>query len=108
MITLLQNDGKYSQDAKDARRAVSFGDVENWENDYLNFYSRVAMIATDDLEDAFHIHNSSRAFGLDDHRIETIKVHHSMSVGDIVRDAFGNHYMVCGEGFEQLLLGCWN
>ena len=107
MITLMQNNGQFSLDAEAARRAVCFGHIEDWNNDYLDFYSEVATIATDDLEESFEIHNRSRAFGYGDHfdydeRIQTIKQHYSMSVGDIVRDEEGNHHMVCKLGFAQI------
>lgn len=102
MITLMQNNGQFSDDAEAARRAVCFGHIEDWNNDYLDFYDAVATIETDDLEESFKIHNKSRAFGLDDDRIKTIKEHCSMSVGDIVRDEEGNHHMVGGTGFALI------
>lgn len=102
MITLMQNNGDQSQAAKEFSRDVYFDGLTNWTSECFDFYEAVATIETDDLEESFEIHNKSRAFGLDDDRIKTIKEHYSMSVGDIVRDSNGNHHMVCRLGFEKI------
>ena len=101
MIVLMQNHSK-SEEGVDFSRRVSREDLTNWTSDNFDFYSDVATIATDDLEESFQIHNKSRAFGLDDERIQTIKRHYSMSVGDILRDSNGDHHMVCGMGFKKI------
>tara|TARA_R110000751_G_scaffold67509_2_gene137802 strand:- start:319 stop:642 length:324 start_codon:yes stop_codon:yes gene_type:complete len=102
MITLMQNNGDQSQAAEDFSRGVYFDGLTNWTSECFDFYDAVATIETDDLEESFKIHNKSRAFGLDDDRIKTIKEHCSMSVGDIVRDSDGNHHMVGGTGFALI------
>ena len=102
MITLMQNNGDQSQAAEDFRRGAYFDGLTNWTSECFNFYEAVAKIETDDLEESFEIHNKSRAFGIEDDRIQAIKEHWSMSVGDIVRDSDGNHHMVCRIGFEKI------
>ena len=101
MIVLMQNHSK-SEEGVDFSRRVYTEQLANWTNDNFDFYSDVATIATDDLEESFEIHNKSRAFGLEDDRIQTIKRHSSMSVGDILRDSNGDHHMVCGMGFKKI------
>lgn len=64
---------------------------------HKEFYVHVANILTDDLETAFHIHNTG-----DEDRILRLGRQHSMSVGDILEDEAGNWHIVDGFGFKQV------
>jgi hypothetical protein len=112
MITLFQNDAEskhYEQinamgrsEAMAEYPAIEVAMDTRWDGakafdaKYFEFWSKVAEIDTDNLEEAFHIHNC----GIEA-KITRFEEQHSMSVGDILFD--GTDYFMCDrEGFAKL------
>jgi hypothetical protein len=76
---------------------------KRWEPEFFAHYVLVADIDTDELEEAFAIHNRVGAFDSpeDEARIKRHGRQHSMSVGDILEHE-GQYWMVDGVGFTPI------
>ena len=76
---------------------------KRWEPEFFAHYVLVADIATDELEEAFAIHNRVGSFDSpeDEARIKRHGRQHSMSVGDILEHD-GQYWMVDGVGFTPI------
>ena len=68
------------------------------ENVVLCWYTHVADVMTDDMEEAFELMNLWE----DMSRVRKIGRAHSMSVGDVIEDEAGNHYLCASFGFEKI------
>jgi len=73
---------------------VNFRGSELFTQDLVKYYTHVADIAVNDLEEAFHVHNIQ-----DESKITRYGRQHSMSVGDILVAEDGGMYIVEGVGF---------
>lgn len=74
---------------------VNFRGSELFTLDMVAYYTHVADIAVNDLEEAFHVHNIQ-----DESKITRYGRQHSMSVGDLLVAEDGGMYMVDGYGFK--------
>ena len=97
MITIYQINTKIGQTAIDAKRKLMFGS-EDFTPDMLQYFTAVAKVHTNDLEEAFEATNIQT-----DIAVDRFGKMHSTSVGDIFSkdDRF---YMVDNFGFEELRL----
>ena len=78
-----------------AMDAIRFGS-EKFDSKNLAFWSKVAEIDTDYLDEAYQIHNC----GIEE-KITRFGIQHSLSVGDILFD--GTHYFMCNSrGFAKI------
>jgi hypothetical protein len=84
-------------------RAVDFSGSKRWEPEFFAHYVLVADIDTNELEEAFAIHNRVGAFDSpeDEARIKRHGRQHSMSVGDVLEHE-GQYHMVDGFGFTPI------
>ena len=82
--------------AVEAHMAVTLYD-ENFTMDMMQFYTHVADINTNDLEEAFHIHNVQI-----ENKIIRYGRQHSMSVGDVLVDEAGKVFLCASIGFNQV------
>ena len=67
-----------------------------WEPEFLAYYTLVAEINTDDLEEVFEVGNG---YG-DQSKLRRISPMHSVSVGDLVRNAKGEWFLCAPVGWE--------
>lgn len=82
--------------AVEAHFAASFG-ADKFSLSYLEYYTLVAEIKTDNMEEAFHAHNMR-----DESKITRYGRQHSMSVGDLLVDENNNIYMCDRFGFSYV------
>ena len=82
--------------AVEAHMAVSMRD-KNFTMEMMQFYTHVADINTNDLEEAFHIHNVQI-----ENKIIRYGRQHSMSVGDVLVDNDGKVFLCADVGFNYV------
>ena len=66
-----------------------------YDNSYLKYYTHVCTIDANDLEQVFEVGNIGP-----EHRIERHSPMHSLSVGDLVRDADGVLHLCASMGWK--------
>ena len=69
---------------------------------FLPYYTHVADIDANTLEDAFYMHNNPHGDEILKEQITRYTAQHSMSVGDLLVDEKGNVYMCDTFGFEYV------
>lgn len=97
MITIYQINTQIGQNAIDAKCKLMFG-AEDFTPDMLQYFTAVAKVHTNDLEEAFEATNIQT-----DTVVERFGKMHSTSVGDIF-GMNGRYYMVDNFGFIELKL----
>lgn len=97
----LVNEQGWSASPKTKAYADSrFGKLEKINSDNFQYYTYVANVATNDLEEAFHAMNM-----WDYNLVETVsRPCCSMSVGDILMTEEGDFYMCAPIGFEKVVM----
>lgn len=87
--------------AVEAHMTVSIRD-KNFTMDMMQYYTHVADIDTNDLEDAFTVHNNPAGNPAFEALITRYDRQHSMSVGDVLVDEVGKVFLCAGCGFNQV------
>ena len=88
----------YNEQADDAKRKLMFG-AEDFDVSMLKYFTDVATVDTDDLEEAFELTN----LWYDPSKVQKMSKMYSTSVGDIF-GLNGRYYMVDTFGFKELKL----
>lgn len=73
---------------------VNFRGSELFTQDLVKYYTHVADLDVNDMDEAFHVHNIQ-----DESKITRYGTQHSMSVGDLLVAEDGGMYIVEGYGF---------
>ena len=76
--------------------------TERFTQDMLVYYTHVADIDANDMEDAFYIHNNPHGDPILEEQITRYGIQHSMSVGDILVAEDGGLYMCDPMGFKYV------
>ena len=76
--------------------------ADKFSTSWLPYYTHVADIDANELEDAFYIHNNPHGDEILEQQITRYGTQHSMSVGDLLVDEKGNIYIVDRIGFEYV------
>tara|TARA_Y100000748_G_scaffold301028_1_gene300525 strand:+ start:11440 stop:11838 length:399 start_codon:yes stop_codon:yes gene_type:complete len=109
MLTLLQNTDK-TETGYEIGSLLSRGTLKPkktdgvwtkeyvWKSEYFKHFQPVAFIDTNDLDEAFHFHNIGRSDKVD----KIVFSHHSMSIGDLLKNSEGEVFMVEPAGFTKI------
>ena len=105
MITLLQNRDK-TETGYEVKHLLSDGTVQPWsqeyvwKSEYFKHFQPVAFIDTNDLEEAFEIHNSMHIHG---HKVDKITERQFViKTGDLLKNSKGEVFMVEPETFTKI------
>jgi len=80
-----------------AAQDVNFRGSELFTRDLVKYYTHVADLDVNDMEEAFHVHNIQ-----DESKITRYGTQHSMSVGDLLVAEDGGMYIVDRYGFSYV------